>query len=446
MMAGRPLHALLFPPAAGAGRLCEALAAALDGSGPAILPVDPRLPRAGVTDLLDAFSPDVVESTEGAIRWHPTARFRAPAGARGELPADTAVVIATSGSTGEPKGAQLSATALVHSARASLRRLGARPGDRWLCPLPTSHIAGLGVLVRSLVTGTDPVVMDRLEPAAPGLGAPGCAYASLVPTQLRRLLDAGADLAVLRAILVGGAAVPAGLLAAARAAGARVVTTYGMTETCGGCVYDGMPLDGVLVRTGDGGRIRIGGPVVFSGYRNRPDLTASALNGGWFVTADVGQLGPDGRLAVRGRADEMINTGGEKVAPAEVAAILEECPGVREAAVFGEPDPEWGERVTAAVVATDPAAPPSLADLRAAVRQRMPGYAAPKALLLVPAIPLLPSGKPDLAALRSRNKPAPQQARGLRQAETRGTTNRGTPAGKADADPNHNPWRLRAES
>jgi O-succinylbenzoic acid--CoA ligase len=245
------------------------------------------------------------------------------------------------------------------------------------------------------------MVTERLDPAAPGLGAPGCAYASLVPTQLRRMLDAGADLAALRAILVGGAAVPAGLISAARAAGARVVTTYGMSETCGGCVYDGVPLDGVRVRTGADGRIRLGGPVLFSGYRNRPDLTAAAVDDGWFVTSDVGRLDSGGRLTVRGRADEMINTGGEKVAPAEVAAILEGCPAVREAAVFGEPDPEWGERVTAAVVPTDPAAPPGLADLRAAVRQRMPAHAAPKALILVTAIPLLPSGKPDPAALRS---------------------------------------------
>jgi o-succinylbenzoate---CoA ligase len=405
-MAGRPLHALLFPPAAGAGRLLDALAAALDGTGPAILPLDPRLPQARVADLLQAFSPDVVETAEGALRQYRPPAVRAPGGSGADLPVGTAVVIATSGSTGEPKGVQLSAAALVHSARASLRRLGASPGERWLCPLPTSHIAGLGVLVRSLVTGTAPVVTERLDPAEPGLGAPGCAYASLVPTQLRRMLDAGADLASLRAILVGGAAAPASLLAAARTAGARVVTTYGMSETCGGCVYDGVPLDGVQVRTGEDGRIRIGGPVVFSGYRNRPDLTAAAVDDGWFVTSDVGRLGPDGRLVVRGRADEMINTGGEKVAPAEVAAILAGCPGVREAAVFGEPDPEWGERVTAAIVPTDPAAPPHLADLRAAVRQRLPAHAAPKAVILVTAIPLLPSGKPDPAALRNLTRQA----------------------------------------
>jgi len=229
--------------------------------------------------------------------------------------------------------------------------------------------------------------------------AAGCTHTSLVPTQLRRLLAAGADLARFGTILLGGAAVPAALLAAARAVGARVVTTYGMTETCGGCIYDGVPLEGVSVRTGTGGRIEITGPVLFSGYRLRPDLTRRVMAGGWLVTPDVGAMDA-GRLAVRGRADEMINTGGEKVAPAEVAAALELCPGVREAVVIGEPDPEWGERVTAVVVPDDPAHPPDLPALRAGVMRRMPHHAAPRALILVAEVPLLASGKPDLAALR----------------------------------------------
>ena len=120
---------------------------------------------------------------------------------------------------------------------------------------------------------------------------------------------------------------PAGLLAGARAAGARVLTTYGMTETCGGCVYDGRPLDGVSVRIGPDGRIGLAGPVLFAGYRGRPDLTAAALDGPWFVTSDLGELDGDGRLAVHGRADGMINTGGEKVAADQVAAALAGCPG-----------------------------------------------------------------------------------------------------------------------
>jgi o-succinylbenzoate---CoA ligase len=265
--------------------------------------------------------------------------------------------------------------------------------------LPPSHMAGLGVLVRSLVSGTTPVVVPRL-PDGTGLAAAGCRYTSLVPTQLRRLLAAGADLASFAAILLGGAATPGGLLAAARAAGARVVTTYGMSETCGGCVYDGLPLAGVSVRTGAADRIEITGPVLFSGYRLRPDLTGQAMADGWLITSDVGAVDETGRLSVRGRVDEMINTGGEKVAPGEVAAALELCPGVREAVVMGEPDPEWGERVTAVVVPDDPAHPPSLGALRDVVAPQLPRHAAPRALLVVTELPLLASGKPDLAALR----------------------------------------------
>jgi O-succinylbenzoic acid--CoA ligase len=400
-MSGRPLHALLLPPAAGAGRLLAALAAALDGSGPAILPLDPGLPQARVDDLLHAFTPAAVETEDAALRWRPDdGRPPAPGGGA-DLPDGTAVVIATSGSTGEPKGVQLSAAALLASARASLDRIGAGPAARWLCPLPTSHIAGLGVLVRSIASGTVPVVVDRLDPAQRNLAAFGCGYASLVPAQLRRMLDAGAGLSAFGAILLGGAAIPSGLLAGARAAGARVITTYGMSETCGGCVYNGLPLDGVQLRTTPDHRIQITGPVLFSGYRNRPDLTEQALaDEGWFTTSDLGKLSPDGRLSVDGRADDMINTGGEKVSPTEVAAILESCATVREALVFGEPDSQWGQRVTAVVVPAKLSNPPRLEELRAAVKRRLPGYAAPRALVVIPTMPLLPSGKPDLAKLR----------------------------------------------
>jgi O-succinylbenzoic acid--CoA ligase len=174
-----------------------------------------------------------------------------------------------------------------------------------------------------------------------------------------------------------------------------------MSETCGGCVYNHVPLDGVQLRTAPDGRIQINGPVLFSGYRNRPDLTGAVIDEhGWFTTSDLGKIGPDGRLSVAGRADDMINTGGHKVSPHEIAAILEACPTVREAAVFGEPDSQWGQRVTAVVVPASHANPPRLEELRAAVRRKLPAYAAPRALFVVPAMPLLPSGKPDLATLR----------------------------------------------
>src|SRR5262249_32758849 len=247
--------------------------------------------------------------------------------------------------------------ALLPSARASRDRIGARAGERWLCPLPASHVAGLGILTRSLVSGTTPVVAQPLPDDA-DLAGFGCAYTSLVPTQLRRLLAAGADLTGFATILLGGATAPAGLLDAAGAVGASVVTTYGMSETCGGGVYGGVRLTGVSVRTGAAGRIEIAGPVLFAGYRLRPDLTGQAMTDGWFVTSDIGVVDAAGCVAVHGRADEMINTGGEKVAPGEVAAALEQCPGGREAVGIGQPDPEWGGRGAAVVGPAGPGHPP----------------------------------------------------------------------------------------
>jgi O-succinylbenzoic acid--CoA ligase len=381
----RPLHAVLVERAT--PRLVELLAAALDGTGPAIAPLDAGLPAARLAELIDALGPGSVEDAEGVTS--------ARSGPNEGVAEGTAVVIGTSGSTGAPKGVELSAAALRHSARASLERVGARPGERWLCCLPVTHVAGLAVLVRSLVNGTEPVLAERAD--AGTVAASGCAYVSLVPTQLQRLLqEAGAPLAGFSSVLLGGAAAPAGLLDAARDAGVPVVTTYGMTETCGGCVYDGVPLDGVRAEVRDDGRIWISGPVLFSGYLRGP----RAPGDGWFHTGDLGALDAGGRLRVRGRADDVINTGGHKVVPGEVAAALQACPGVRDAAVVGQPDPEWGERVVAAVVPADPGDPPALEMLRSHVRERLPRYAIPSRVVMVDAVPMLPSGKHDIVRLR----------------------------------------------
>ncbi|HEY0716735.1 MAG TPA: AMP-binding protein [Streptosporangiaceae bacterium] len=390
------MHAVVLPAAETGGRLLELLSAALDGTGPAILPLDPDLPPGRLAAVVDTFAPAAVHTAGGLIR---------RAGGQPVGP-ETAVVIATSGSTGQPKGVQLSAAALLHSARASLDRTGAAPGQRWLLCLPATHIAGIQVLIRSLATGTEPVMARA---GADELAASGCAHVSVVPTQLRRLLDADPGAAWARgftSVLLGGAAAPAALVEAARAAGVPVVTTYGMSETCGGCVYDGRPLDGVAVATGQDGRIRISGPVLFSGYRGRPDLTTAAMEGAWFVTSDLGAVQADGRLTVRGRADDVIITGGENVVAGEVAALLETCPGVREAAVIGGPDPEWGQRVIAVIVPDNPSAPPTLDLLCRHVRERLPRYALPRELVLRAAMPLLPSGKPDLQTLRREQSPA----------------------------------------
>jgi O-succinylbenzoic acid--CoA ligase len=400
----RPLHAVVLPVTDAGGRLLELLAAALDGSGPAVLPLDPDLPADRLAAILDTFAPAAVHTADGV---------RARPGGRPVQPG-TALMIATSGSTGQPKGVELGAAALRHSARATLDRIGATPGQRWLLCLPATHIAGIQVLIRSLTAGTDPVVVTRAD--ADVLAGSGCAHVSIVPTQLRRLMDADPSAAWAKgftSVLLGGAAAPAALVEAARAAGVPVVTTYGMSETCGGCVYDGLPLDGVTIATGDrdGGRIRISGPVLFSGYRDRPDLTAAAMDGAWFVTSDLGTIGAGGQLVVRGRADDVIITGGEKVVAAEVATLLETCPGVREAAVVGRPDAEWGERVTAVIVPDNPAQPPTLDLLCRHVQERLPRYALPRELVLRASMPMLPSGKPDLEALRREQSPAENVSR-----------------------------------
>src|SRR5271169_1690768 len=421
----RPLRAVLVKRAT--PRLVELLAAALDGTGPAILPLDAGLSADRLTELIASLDPGSIEDADGVT----TLRSAHEEG----VAEGTAVVVGTSGSTGAPKGVELSAAALRHSARASLDRVGARPGERWLCCLPATHVAGLQVLVRSLVSGTEPVLAERAD--AETVAGSGCAHVSLVPTQLQRLLletHPPVPLAGFSSVLLGGAAAPAGLLAAARAAGVPVVTTYGMTETCGGCVYDGVPLDGVRVAIrgdddaspAEAGRIWISGPVLFSGYRpggyggpGSPPVTGGSARGGrgdgfppgassvappggvpWFRTGDLGRLDDSGRLVVRGRADDVINTGGHKVVPGEVAAALQTAPGVRDVAVVGLPDDEWGERVVAIIVPADPADPPAAELLRLHVRQRLPRYAAPGKVVMVDVIPMLASGKHDLAGLR----------------------------------------------
>jgi O-succinylbenzoic acid--CoA ligase len=319
------------------------------------------------------------------------------------------VLVATSGSTGAPRLVALPAAALRASAAATAARLGGPA--RWLLALPADHVAGVGVMVRAVLAGTRPAVQDLrggfrpdgFAAATAALG-PGRRCTSLVPTQLRRLLDAdGAALEALRgyaAVLVGGAALDPGLRARAEAAGVRVVATYGMTETAGGCVYDGVPLDGVRARLDGDGRIVLGGPTLAAGYHGRPAETAAAFGvdehgDREFRTGDLGRWA-GGRLEVLGRADDVIVTGGEKVAPAAVERVLAAQPGVREACVVGLPDAEWGAVVAAAVVVAGTAEPRRW---RAAVRAALGRAAVPRVLHVVDALPLRGVGKPDRAAI-----------------------------------------------
>ncbi|QFG67661.1 AMP-binding protein [Ornithinimicrobium pratense] len=337
-----------------------------------------------------------------------------------------AVVVATSGSSGVPKRVRLSGAALRASGEATATFLG---GDgRWLLALPSHHVAGLQVLARSVLAGTHPVA---LFPGMPFTAATFAAavdeltgdgqgphYVSLVPTQLHRLLmdEAGVRAAAsLDAILLGGAAADRGLLARARDAGARVVTTYGMSETCGGCVYDGRPLAGLQVRLEEG-RVHLSGPMLADGYVDpQGDLDGQLtterfveVDGArWFRTDDRGEMDVDGRLRILGRVDDVIITGGHKVEPREVEVALRALPLVDDAVVVGLPDPEWGQVVAAFIVSGAPSG-----DLierpdawREALRRSLPphalpDHALPRRVVVRDAIPLLPSGKPDLPRVR----------------------------------------------
>jgi O-succinylbenzoic acid--CoA ligase len=350
-----------------AADLLPALAAALDGTGPAVVP-----------DV-----PGVAALQPGEPLEHD----------------DVALVVPTSGSTGEAKGVLLTADNLRASATATAARVGS---GQWLLAIPPTHVGGLQVLVRSLLAGTTPEVLPDgsftsvafAEASARLTGARR--YVSLVPTQLRRLLDPdGLDaLRAYDAVLLGGAATPPVLLAQAREAGVRVVTTYGMSETSGGCVYDGVALDGVRVGLREE-RITLAGPVVARGYRLRPDLTAEAFDGDVFRTSDLGRL-DGGVLHVLGRADDVVVTGGEKVPPLAVEAALATHPAVVEVAVVGVPDAEWGSRLVAVVVLRSPL---TLAEAREHVARGLPRSWAPRELREVEALPLLTSGKVDRGAL-----------------------------------------------
>ncbi|MFW7414658.1 AMP-binding enzyme [Demequina sp. SO4-18] len=308
------------------------------------------------------------------------------------------IAVRTSGSTGEPREALLSADAVVASATATLERLGG-PGH-WLLTLPADRIAGAMVAARARVGDTDLVHGDRGPFTAAGFASAaarmpdGRRYVSLVPTQLRRVLadPRGADaLAAFDAVLVGGA--PPGMTLPPNA-----VETYGMTETSGGCVYDGVPLDGASIRIGEGGRIMIAGPMLADGFADGDDSAFVERDGQrWLRTGDVGEI-TDGLLTVRGRGDDVILTGGVNVHPATVERALLAQPGIADAVVVGVADVQWGQRVVAAVVPT----PDAVVTLEG-LRDGLPLERAelPTAVVVVDSVPRTAAGKIDRYAARA---------------------------------------------
>ena len=344
-------------------------------TGAAVLPIDARLPQKAASELIERARATVVVAPDGA------ARLEDPSGRDDELLA----VVATSGSTGGPRLVELTRDAVAAAVTASADALGSAAADPWLLCLPVSHIGGMLVLWRHVVLGVPVVLRDFSVEAV--READDAACVSLVPTQLRRLLDAGADLARFRAILIGGAAFPAELAADAAARNLKVVTTYGLTESCGGVVYDGRALSGTGVRIAEAGEVQIAGPTLMRAYRSDPAGTAAAFTGDrWLRTRDAGAIA-DGVLTVHGRLDDAILSGGETVWPLQVEAALSSHAQVAEVAVAGWDDREWGQRVVAFVVPRDRSAPPTLAALREHVAERLPGHMAPRQLVITAKLP-----------------------------------------------------------
>jgi O-succinylbenzoic acid--CoA ligase len=340
-------------------------------AGAAVMPIDHRL----TDDEVDAL----------VKRARPTAMFDGAQLLRIEgepIREEVALVVATSGSVGEPKAAELTHEALRAAVGSSAARLGVDHDEGWLCCLPVAHMGGMLVLLRGVVLGAPVEVQGRFDPA--GFARSGAVCTSLVPAMVARLVSSAVSLDRFRTVLVGGAGMDEHLRRP------NVVTTYGLTESCGGVVYDGRALDGTEVRIGDEDEIQLRGPTLMRGYRFEGEQPFTS--DGWLRTRDAGVL-ENGMLRVFGRLDEVIVTGGEKVWPQEVEDVLRAHPGVADVAVVGRPDPEWGAFVTAVVMAVDPSSPPTLEDLRAFCVERIAGFKSPRALEIIKTLPRTSSGK-----------------------------------------------------
>jgi O-succinylbenzoic acid--CoA ligase len=347
------------------------------------MPVDPRLGERERADLVRGIPVFVADplAEDGGAPFH----------AEEPKEREVALVVQTSGTTRAPRPVELTFGNLAAHVRATGRALGSDPDERWLCPMPLSHVGGLMILVRSaaaagtVVLEPGPFDADRV---ARQLREGDVTMASLVPTMLARVLEAGGRPGPrLRRIMLGGGPVPLDLLRRAADAGFPVVQTYGLTEACstvtvaepGDVETAGRALPGIGLTVAADGEILVSGPTVVGEW--------DALR-----TGDLGRLDEQGRLTVVGRKSDTIVTGGENVAPAEVEAVLEEHPGVAEAAVFARQHPLWGEAVTARVVPRGELAP-SAAELCAHCAERLAGYKVPKAFELAKRLPRTPSGK-----------------------------------------------------
>ena len=351
-------------------------------NGDAVLPIDQRLRPAGKKILLDAMAPSEIIDASFTASSLPNGR---------PMQDGDALVIASSGSTGAPKGIIHTHSSLLAGAQASASRLQLSANDHWLVCIPVSHVGGFSVIARALHTSAALTLHPAFDAAAVEQAQKdGVTHTSLVATALSRI-----DTSLFRTILLGGSSAPDNLPS-------NVITTYGMTETCGGVVYNGQPLDNVEIKIVDG-EILLRCPMLMRAYRD--DQTIS-VEDGWYATGDIGEIDNNGKLSVHGRRSDMIITGGENVWPSVVENSLASHPIVKQVVVRGMPDKTWGQRVVAYVVLNDSSQTSEvklLSDLREHVKQTLPAFCAPQQIVVLAEIPRTSLGKVDVQALPSLN-------------------------------------------
>ena len=339
--------------------------------GDAALPLDPNAPPVHNAAMLDSMRPAAVLDAHGE-------RHKLP----GSLPVEDgdALVVLTSGTTGEPKGAVHTHRGIEYAAFCSSTAAGVIANSCWLACLPLSHVGGLSVVTRAVLTGTELQMLERADPKSiADAQRQGATHVSLVPTLLGRI-----DPEPFHSILLGGSAIPIDRPS-------NTIATYGMTESFGGVVYEGLALNGVEMRTTPDGLIELRSPTMLRSYRDGSNPLDAQ---GWLRTGDLGQIdSATGILTVLGRVDELIVTGGEKVWPQAVEEVLLQHGAVSEVAVIGIADPEWGQRVVALVVPMPGQLPLSLQAARELVRNQLPVASAPKEIRLVDSLPRTSVGK-----------------------------------------------------
>jgi O-succinylbenzoic acid--CoA ligase len=360
--------------------------------GRAVMPVNPAFTRPELDALFERLRPNAILAG-GEVFDYDGGERAAPG---------IAAIVVTSGTAGEPKGVELTVEGMEVMGHGYSKGLLAGPNDRWLMCLPLHHVASLGALARSFVTGVPYTVHEQfdIDAVATSPASEGTTMVSLVPTTLRRLLDANAPIQHFRRVIVGGAPCPPTLRSRAEVRGATIVDAYGLSETWSGFALDGMPIDGAEVQIAADGEILVRGAMVMHGYRLNPELTATVLEpDGWLHTGDVGGYDEAGRLRVVDRLKDIIITGGVNVSPTEVEAVLAHHPEIADVCVIGTPDEEWGERVVAVLVPR-PDTYPTLDAVREFARDQLSPTKLPREIRVVDEIPRGGSGKPLRRVLR----------------------------------------------